>query len=338
MQRSRTAVLASGLVIVALAATGCATGAAPAETPAAVPSSEPSPTPTVEPIALGPAEMPPLAFDGDCEAALPAAELAEIVGVAVTPNSAERTYLANVGALECTWDGADGREVGLVVVPRAAFEGEAFPTEYEAGFFGQCSYDAYTCDWQGGDSSVWISASFVASRGTQEEANAWGEAIGARVLENRAADPGVPWTRDRTGWWWPMACAQVNDAVGAQLGQPLGSLQMGWDADRPSPAYAIAITTAGQSRCWLGEPGSDFGSFWIHPGEGARPAGEGYEAIELGVPGITASVREVEDGRGRPTYMLSDGVNRIELWVSADDAPVERILVAVAAAAASDFQ
>lgn len=339
MRPSPLAALAVGLAAFSVTLTGCATGAgASVETPAAVPSSEPSATPTPEPISLGPAELPPLEFDGDCQHALAAEDLAGIVGTGVTPDPEGDRYLANMGALECTWTGADIGAVRLYVMPRSAIDGPVLPAREESAFFDECSYDGSTCAWQGGDESVWIAAEFVAPHAVQEEVNAWGAAIAARVLENRSAHPAEPWTRDRTGWWFALDCAQAATAIGAQLGRPVEGMSYGWDADRPPVGYAVGLTTAGHTQCLLSD--AESGQLWrtmrVYPGEGGRAVDDGYVTVDFGVPGITVYADATDREDGRSTYVLTDGVNRIELSVSGDSA--EQFAVAVAAAAASDFE
>lgn len=337
MRRSAFAASGIGLAALGLVFTGCA-APAPAETPAASASAESTPTPTVDAIALGPAEMPPLEFDGDCERALPAEDLARIVGFDVALDSMENRYLANLGALECAWTTSDGDQVRLDVVLRAAVDGPVFPAEHESAFFDDCGYDGYRCSWQGGDASVWIAGDFVGTQATHEEVVAWGQAMTERVLENRTHSDS--WTRDRSGWWFALDCAQVATAIGAQSGRAIEGQFSAWDADLPPVAYAVSLTTAGQTRCFLfdTEAGRSPGSLRILPGEGARPVEDGYEAVDLGIPGITAFVDVSDSEESRPTYILSNGVNRIELFVPEDAGPAEQFATAVAAAAASDFQ
>lgn len=334
MRRSSHAAALIGLAV-AVTLTGCATPA-PVETPAASPSASAS-QPPVEPVVIGPAEMPPVAFGGDCAKALSADDVAEVLGVPVTAEAVEsEDYLVNMGGLACEWTAESGASVELEVVPRAGLDGAVFPEEYEASFFDQCSYDG-SCRWQGGDDAVWLALTFRAIDGAaQDDVDAWGEAVGARVTANHAAAEAPPWTRDRTGWWPVLDCAQVADAVGVQLGEaPTGEMS-GWDADLPPAAYVLAIEGARVTRCSLdGVDGTTSAMVSIEPGMGGVPV-DGATAVELGVPGITAF--SVADEYQLP-YLLTDGVNRIRLSVRADGPDGEtRLLTAIAAAAASGFQ
>ncbi|KRB38485.1 hypothetical protein [Microbacterium sp. Root180] len=336
MRRSSLAAALPVLVAVILTMTGCATPA-PVETPAA--SSPAEPTPTIEPVVIGPAEMPPVAFGGDCANALTPEDIAEALGTTVVPRP--RTLdesIANVGGLECEWRDANGNAVILAFIPRVGLDGAVFPEELAANFFDECTGGSY-CAWQGGDDIAWVALTLVVPEGTTRgDVDGWGEALGQLAIENYSAAVDDPWTRDRTAWFPTLACEEVGDAIGAQLGVPIVGRASGWDADRPPTGYVMALGGSRQAHCYLTSDGGQGMSVTIWPGLGETLAAEGATNVDFGVPGVTAYEGGQDDYRGRD-YILTDGVNRIDLWVRIDDTDAQRrFAVAVAAAAASGFE
>ncbi|MGL4256911.1 MAG: hypothetical protein ACRCSL_11305, partial [Microbacterium sp.] len=135
------------LAAVVLTMTGCA-APPPVETPAS-PSAEPVPDPTVEPIVIGPAVMPPVAFGGHCAKALTIEDLFDVTGIEFAPEDTvddplTSKVVANVGGLECSWVSGDGR-VYLDTIPQAGLDGARFP--HVEDYFEDCDRLAPGCAW-----------------------------------------------------------------------------------------------------------------------------------------------------------------------------------------------
>lgn len=328
--------IATALALLGLTLAGCASPA-PAETPAV--SAEPTPEPTIEPIVIGPAEMPPVPFGGDCAKALSVDDIAEVTGVTVAPEApSQGEAMGNVGGLECEWLAANGDRVILALIPRAGLDGAVFPEDLAPTFFGPCTAGSY-CAGQGGDDNAWVGVTLVAPEGTtQEDFDAWNEELGRRALENYAATADAPWTRDRAGWLPALDCGQVGDAISAQLGVPVAGQISGWDADRPPTGYVMALEASQQTACYLVLDEAQGASLTIWPGLGEALRADGATEVDFGIPGITAYEGAESDYRGR-THIMTDGVNRIDLGARTGDAEAQRrFAVAVAAAVASDFE
>lgn len=330
----RSAVLL-GLAVV-LTVTGCATPA-PTETPAASPSA-PAPEPTVEPLVIGPAQMPPIAFGGECAKALSLADVTEVLGAEATLDGSRpegRTSIDSAGGLQCAWTTPEA-QLTLDVIPRSGLNGAAFPEERAARYFDECN-DGWFCSWEGGDHQVWLALTFTNQGMTRSEVDAQAEALAPRVLANFATAGDEPWTRDRTGWWPALACDDLAVAVGSQSGDALTG-EEGRIEDLPYPGYLITQEGTGHTDCTLyDDAGAVVGRVVTDPGLGAPPLWSGGEPVDLGAPGITALASPIGDTRW--VYVMGDGVNRV--YVEAGDSSVgtpEQFAVAVAAAAASDFQ
>lgn len=322
--------------------TGCASNATTA-TPgsSAEPAATPSPTPTIEPIVVGPAEMPPLVFGGDCGKALTTADLFEAVGVEFQPDfrDEDTAVIANVGGLRCTWREPGGGTVYLNTIPQAGLDGTVFPADEVDTYFVECPTTMSLCAWQDAGEPLWTSVTFASVPGmTRELVDGWGERLAQRVTENHAATAAEPWTRDRTGWWPAFDCEQIANAVAARSAAPvvLGEV----DGFRPAPGQVMAIRASRETNCGLSTTeGTAAAQITAWSGMGALThVTEPTTPVESGAPGI--SMFRLEDaGSDSERYVLSDGVNAVlisvyEEWV---DVP-EQLAVAIAAAAASDFQ
>jgi hypothetical protein len=331
--------LGIGLAAFSLALTGCAT-AEPEAAPAAssTPTPTPTPTPTVEPIVIGPTEMPPVVFGGDCEEVLSADEVTTILGAESTieelPPALGKFADQNAGALKCSWT-TDGAGLDVTLITRGALGSAVFPAEVSARYFEDC--DGWFCSWQGEEDGLWMLFTFTREGMSQAEVEAGGEALAPIVGANYAESGSEPWVRDRTGWWPALDCGQIAVAVGAQAGAELSGER--WDSlEGPDPGYLMAAEGTGEAHCTLyDEAGDIVGFVTTNPGLGAPPIWPDSEPVELGAPGITA----VTDGAtGSLTlYAMSDGVNRVHVQSSGSSVGTpEQFAVAVAAAAASDFQ
>ncbi|MCW3492442.1 DUF3558 domain-containing protein [Microbacterium sp. SSM24] len=322
------------VVAVVLTLTGCA-ATAPVETPAASPTSAPSATPTIEPIVIGPAEMPPVPFDGDCAKALTPEDIAAVTGRNLLLDEFRNfePLIDNVGGLRCSWSG-DGGQMAIAVMPRSGLDGAEIPAELTATYFEDCGW---VCSWQGGDDAVWTAVSFQFDDGmTREVVDGWGSTLGPRVVRNYVSSAGEPWVRDRTGWWPTFECQALADAVGTQLGTDLVGLQYGPE-HLGAPEQTLAILAGRETACILQDAGGELNlllSTEAGLGGSFREAPESAPTapVDLGVPGITAQTR------GESGFSVADGVNRADLYVYESALPLRDIAVAVAAAAASDFQ
>lgn len=335
MRGSRTAAVLIGLALGVTIVTGCA-GQAPAETPAAsAPVS--TPEPTVEPIVIGPAEMPPVPFDGDCERMLSAEDLSETLGKNVVFEwSGAGGTGANIGALHCSWQVGEFDSMSATVIPRAGLDGATLSPDRVESYFADC--ESHVCSWQGGDDDVWVGFDYLAMGLDRDVVDGWSSSLGERILTGVEESAAEPWVRDRTGWWPVLACAQIAQAVGDQLGEAVTGQEGGWE-DLPSPWYVLAHQASRGTICSL-QVGDTYVSFSALAGTGT----EGWDtplnwtAVELGIPGIDAFV---SDQQYSADYSFTDGINGILVQMHGDEGAgpsPQDIAVAVAAAAASDFQ
>jgi hypothetical protein len=340
MRHSPITLLGASLAAVALLLSGCATPAPTTPGASAEPSEQtptPAPTSASDPIVIGPAEMPPVAFGGDCEKVLTPADIAEVTGkeLALQPPIQVEPPIDSAGGLRCGWSDelSDGASLRVGVLPQAGLDGAEIDADHAQIYFVECHW---VCSWEGGDESVWLEISFqypsAMTRGVIDE---WGEALGARITARYAdASADAPWVRDRSGWWPKFECGQLADAVGAQLGIALEGTAAGYDS-RPAPVQWMAHRASRGTRCHLEGEGTNLG-VWTSAGLGgsltADPGWESSTPIDLGVPGITAQQASEE------AIALSDGVNRASFYVYEAPVPVRDVAAAIAAAAASDFQ
>lgn len=342
MRLSPLASLGIGLAAISLALTGCAT-AEPEAAPAASSTPTPTPTPTMEPIVIGPAEMPPVVFDGDCEKVATTEELTDTIGVELEPHVRESEFDATLtlGGLSCEWNGPNGELIFVGVIPQTGLDGAEIPADLAEFYFGECTWAGGSCSWQGSNESVWVGISFSGISGmTHDAAVGWGDELGQRVLENHAAEAAESWVRDRAGWWPALDCGTIADAVGAQLGAPLVGEPYGFE-HVPVPGQLLAIQAVGHADCSLDGPdGEPVVRVSTWPGLGASFSVPDAEPVDSGVPGISMLDYGANEWGGTAReYRLTDGVNRA--GVSASDSSVgtqQEIAAAVAAAAASDFQ
>ncbi len=341
MRTSPLANLVLGLAVISVVLTGCATGAAePAGNPAAAPPTEPSATSTAEPIVVGPAEMPPVAFDGDCAQALSIDEVSELLEVTATEQPvAPDEVLLNLGGLTCRWSEADDLALMVHAIPRAGLDGAELPAEFDDML--ECPSDPVasealhrSCAWEGGDDELWLGLVLpLHGQQTAADIDEAGTALAERILERHAASGAQAWVRDRSTWWPSFDCAQVATALSAELGEPVDGQVVPWDADL-APIGRIMKREAGRlSDCSFAGSAGPAGSVHVYPGLGGGPF-EGVATVDLGIPGITA-YEPIDDG----PYIVTDGVNRVEVWSYETSAIEPRDFVAaIAAAAASDFQ
>lgn len=339
MRRSLPAAILLGLAAVGLALAGCAQtpGERPAPTGDASPA--PDPSPTVEAIAVGPGEVPPTVFGGDCGSVLSAADLADVLGADAAPAEVSppqsRSNSQNAGGLMCRWTTSEGSlEVG--VIPRAGLGDAEFPDALVARYFEECN-DGWFCSRQGGDDEVWFALTFTDQGMSQADVEAKSEVLAPRLLANHAAAGDEPWTRDRTGWWPALDCDGVAAAVGARWGSELTGEPAGLE-HLPLPIFLMSAEGAGAVDCTLADAsGATVGRVVADPGLGVTPFWASGEQVDLGLPGITAVGIDLESDR--PVYIMSDGVNRA--YFDAVGTPVgaaESLAVAVAAAAEADFE
>lgn len=339
MRRSPLALL--GLVLAAaLAASGCAPRAAtpdPTTSVETAPTAEPSPT--VDPVVVGPAEMPPPVFGGDCTKALSSEDVAAVMGDAWSSEpSRTQPVSANVGALECVWTKSDdsNAQVRVTVIQESALDGAALSAELADEYYAGC--EIAVCSWQGGEDGLWIGIDFIERDLTRQVVDSWGADLGELIIARHVQAAPAPWVRDRNGWWPSLDCAQVAEAVSAQLGETLAGQDAGWE-EIPAPGYMLAHQASRGTECNLAL-GDTYLRFSMSSGTGAeRPPGFEWTAEDLGVPGIQAFVSDQEDVAD---YTFTDGINtatiQIHTWPGDPVVPHRDIAVAVAAAAASGFE
>lgn len=336
-RRSLAAVITAGALAIAFA--GCASTSAATPDPGASVEPVAESTPTVEPIVVGSAEMPPVVFDGDCAQALTPEDIAEVTGqdLVLQPPIQYEPLIDSAGGLRCSWSSgqSDGGRVYLGIIPQAGLDGVEMPADISTMYFEDCG--SWVCAWQGGDDAVWVTLSFqYGDEMTRASVDGWGEALGERVIARYAEAADGPWIRDRSGWWPAFDCAQVAEAVGAQLGITLNGSEQGFE-DIPAPEQWMAVHASRETGCNLSDEqrGLVFlvstvaglgGSFSEHPD--AQP----LSPIDLGVPGIEAQTT------GEWRFVLIDGINQADLYVYESPTSLDNIARAVAAAAASDFQ
>lgn len=326
---------ALGLVVLGLVLTGCTAPAPQEPAAAATPTPTPSPTPTIEPRVIGPAEMPPVPFDGDCASMITAEDIVDVVGESWTfEGGYSEGVVANVGGLQCSFRTAGGRYVNIAVLPKSGLNGTQLSQEIADFYFAECS--PWSCAWQGGDDDLWIALNVNERDLTRETVDGWGSGLAQRILARRAESAPAPWVRDRTGWWPVFDCAQIAEAVGSRLGQTLVGSDGGWE-DPPGPAYTLAYDASRSTDCIL-----ELGETSIHLGTASGTDNDlmqdvGWQPADLGVPGITAFVGDQESVVG---YALTDGINDVSLLIYGEQPPfpTRNIAVAVAAAAATGFQ
>ncbi len=339
MRRFATAVLAAAVV---LALAGCAT---PTDTPPPEPAPTPTPTASATPAAqvrtVGPTEMPPTVFDGDCALALTAEEAVQITGLPFALESSESSgSMANVGGVNCTWH-AEPVALRVQIIPQAGLDDAEFPEDSVDYYFEDCDPN-WVCGWRWESEDLWIAGSFqFAADMTRESIDAWGSALGAAMGAHFEANPGEPWERDRTGWWDTLDCQAAATAIGDGLGMALAGEQAGY-IDPPAAGWVMADIAAHMSDCAISVPDGGDQVVLLHTtaGTGSAPPEWvlSYTPVDLGVDGITAST----GGRGPyggEQYYLTDGVNTasIEARSTATHSP-EQIAAAVARAAASGFE
>lgn len=329
--------------VLAVVLTGCAAG--PAAAPAPTPSTDaPTPTPTVETLVVGPAEMPPVPFSGDCSAMLTVDDIAEVTGHDMGTGTREESAIeANAGALSCRWTDGANRITSATVVPWAGLDVSALPSKYADAFAGDCRSDF--CSWQGGDDHVWITVDFFDNweQLPRESVDVWGDRLGARIM-GRVAEASVgAWTRDRTGWWPTLDCDQIASAVGAQLGQPLTASTQGWE-HRPPPWVALAHEASRVTSCAL-DTGDAAVFLTVMSGSGIEEWRnlEAWAADDLGVPGIESfSNEDIRSSYPSAAYALTDGINGAHITIAGGEdgfaIPARDLAVAVAAAASSGFE
>jgi hypothetical protein len=332
---SPLAVVGTGLAALVIALTGCTP--APLTPPRTASSAEatPTPAPSITPLVIGAAEMPPVAFDGDCAKALTSADIAEVTGTDLSPSASDDFDPSNenVGGLRCSW-GDTNQSLRIGVIPRPALDGLEMPADLAGLYFQECG--TWVCSWQGGDDAIWIAISFqLGSEMTRVNVDEWGAALGERIIDRHAASEAAPWERDRTGWWPEFACEDIAGPIGDQLGLALVGTPLPHE-HLPAPEQTMAMTATRRTYCDVAGADGDphftvstragvGGSLRVPPDIDAAP-------VDLGVPGITAQVANDS------WFPLSDGVNQAEVYVFETTGEPHDIAAAVAAAAASGFQ
>ena len=126
------------------------------------------------PSCVGPGAKPPVVFDQDCDAAVPAADLTALLGSSMSLVASESGGdLGNVGGLACRWEG-DGASVALEVIPQSALGGMMLPAGEQDSYFEDCDPE-WVCSWNGETAALWMAVSFQGAQGmTRQAVDAWG--------------------------------------------------------------------------------------------------------------------------------------------------------------------
>lgn len=333
----RRSPLAAVLAAALLALSGCATAPAaePTRTAESQPTPSPDPTPAVEALVVAPDEAPPAVFGGDCAAAVSAEVLSDALGTPITVVETDVEHggsaVPNVGGIVCRWESG-----ALYILPRAGLEQTRFPGEMADLYFQECGYE---CSWVWETDDLWIAGSADSVTGDRAAADAMAATIGGDIAGRWEADRDAEWTRDRTGWMAAPPCEAVGDAVGAQLGIPVTGLDWGTQ-DPQAPGYVMASAASEVWWCELQDAdGMTFAYLHGLAGIGAAAPSDGDSVTaDLGVPGIEA-VNRGFGPLGGDMYVLTDGVNAVDLDARATKAGTpERVAAAVAAAMATAFE
>lgn len=335
----RRSPLAAAAVLALLALAGCAAGPAASADPTPTAASTPTPTatPTVEATLVGPAELPPQVFGGDCGAAVDPAVLEQAngrsIGDVTEGDLRWSPSLRSAGGLSCDFSG--GR---LDILPRAGLADAELPAREHEYYFVNCDW---TCAWVWETDALWISGSdWSAEDRSRAGMDAIAAAVGPHVAERWESLDEQPWTRDRTGWLPVIGCDAMAAAVGQQLGAQLNGQEVGYH-DPPVPAVRMGDVASRVSWCalsagehTLAEVRSSAGDAW------SAPRDESAVRVDLGVPGVTAFEAEGWAYLRGAGFQLTDGINVTFASVSEDGVEwtAQQIVTAIAAAAASDFQ
>ena len=152
---------------VVFTATACAGTPEASPTPSAAAEASPTPTPTA--LVVGPGAKPPVVFDQDCDAAVPAADLTPLLGSSMSLVASESGGdLGNVGGLACRWEG-DGASVALEVIPQSALGGMMLPAGEQDSYFEDCDPE-WVCSWNGETAALWMAVSFQGAQGMTRQA------------------------------------------------------------------------------------------------------------------------------------------------------------------------
>ena len=336
----RRSPLALGLALsVVLALTGCAPAESngPTSTPVAASSPTPTPTSTAEALIVGPAELPPQVFDGDCATAIEAAALAQALGYSVDEvrgrDMKSSEGIRSAGGLSCEWDG--GR---IDIVPRDGLGDAELPAAMSDYYFVTCDW---ACAWVWETDSLWITgADWRIDGRTRAEVDALGSAVGPHIAERWESTGEQPWTRDRTGWLPEIECDAMAAAVGEQLGGTLIGAEASYH-DPPGAAVTLTDIASNASWCVLSAEGRMLASVHVSGGRAwSTPTDPDAASVDLGVPGIE-SYESAGFGYIRgASYELTDGISVIRADVLNDhpEWTADQLVTAVAAAAASGFR
>lgn len=336
--RRRTLALAFAGLVLAGALTACS---APAPEPVGDPTPEasvaPTPTPTTGARAVGPGEKPPTVFDGDCSRALAASDLQDIVGIALPlATTSSDGDIGNVGGLSCGWE-ADGAAVRVEVLPRTGLGDAQFPEAQAPFYFEECDAE-WVCSGVAEDGDLWLSASFQSFAGAdREKIDHWTTAIAAFVFRNFAASAEEAWVRDRTGWWGELDCAALAGTMSSELGADFAGERGGF-IDPPLPGVVLATEASNWSNCYLVDGAH---TFEVHTsaGEAWTLPGDGDQAVDVGVAGMSAWLSSSYQSTTSAGYTLTDGVNALSANVATDASwTAEQAVAALAKAAASGWK
>lgn len=325
-------VVALSVGIVACAPAGETTeSAAPSESTAA-PTTSSSP----EVLTVGPADKPPVLFNGDCASMLSDEEVSDVVGVELSlyDSSGDSSGMANTGGLNCDWQGESG-DVHISASPTSQINGTDLSAEMRDIYFGSCSSDVSNCgsEWESED--LWISLGFnllpnMANGGVE----AWSSALGEEIQAQYEQQPTELWTQDRTGWWQNEDCADLSASVSAGAGIDIDVEEYGY-IDFPRAGFFLQDKALGVTDCraaLAADTSADVDiTFRATPGAAWNLNSDELSELDSDVEGITIyQSTEFEN-----LFVLTDQVNvgTLSPYVGAD-APISPESFAIALAGA----
>lgn len=307
-------------------------------TPTATASATPTPTPAALSVAGG--AKPPTVFDGDCERMIAPATVADIVGFPVTSqDTGMATVVANLGGLACTWEG-DGGIIRAAAIPSNALGSAEFPSDQVPYYFEECD-PGWVCGWRGEGEGLWTAVSYQLWTGmTRQAVDGWGAEMGAVITSAFASSNYPMWKRDEADWWPVLDCARVGDSLSAQLGADVTG-ETGGFVDPPSPEVVIASKATRASHCYFPVDAAQLPlELFTAAGEAwAVPSSAEDQAVDTGVPGVTAFREGGYESTISAGYSLTDGVNSVTAYIPTDGAvSAEEMLRAVAVVVADGWR
>lgn len=330
-------VLALSLGIVACAPAAETTESTTPSTSTAAPTTSSTP----EILTIGPAEKPPVLFDGDCANMLSDEQISDVVGVELSlyDSSGDSLSMANTGGLNCYWQGESG-DVHISASPTSQINGTDLSAEMRDTYFGSCSSDVSNCGSEWESEELWISLGFnllpdMANGGVE----AWSSELGEEIQARYEKQPTEAWMQDRTGWWQNEDCADLSTSISADAGVDIDVEEYGY-IDYPRAGFFLQDKELGVTDCRAGlAAGSSTEvdiTFRATPGAAWNINPDELREVDSDVEGI--AVYQSADSENE--FVLTDQVNVVTLsaYVGADGPfSAESFAIALAGALAQTW-